>query len=131
MFRKVPATMTHRASPPVTTSGAVIVAGIVAIAAFGTAAVLFVNGDTALQRLGILFALFGLVVPTLVSSLRSDHAAQQTSTTSDIASALNGDFDLRVAGALDRVMANRSRSDRIGDPPPTPNTGRRSDEYSG
>lgn len=97
-------------------SPVVIVGGLVAIAALATAAILFVNGDASVERLGLLFAMFGLMVPNLIAALRADHAATQTAASSNIATALNGEFEQRVAYAVDRVPTARSHNDRAADP---------------
>jgi hypothetical protein len=111
--------MTHNPSPVnVTTSNPVVIGAIVAVALLATAAALFIAGDTSLQRLGLLFALLGTATTGLLASLRSDHAAQQTSVTSDIATALNGDFEARVAAAVADALAARAAnapSDRASD----------------
>jgi hypothetical protein len=107
-----------------------IIGALVAVAAFGTGAVLFLAGDDAIQRLGILFALFGTIVAGLLSTLRADSAATQTSITSNIANGLNGAFDQRVRNAVRMVVAEPARTpieavDMPGDaiaanPPPLP-----------
>lgn len=106
----------HRQSQEPGVSPAVIVGGLVAIAALATAAILFVSGDASVERLGLLFAMFGLMIPNLIAALRADHAATQTAASSNIATALNGEFEQRVAFAVDRVLAARSHNDRAADP---------------
>jgi hypothetical protein len=81
-----------------------IVGALVSIAAFGTAAVLFMaTNDAATQRLAMLFALFGSIVAGLIGALRSDAAARATDSTSNIAAALDGAFDQRVRNAVRTV----------------------------
>lgn len=82
-------------------SGVTVVAAIVAVLAFATAAVLFIQGDAAMERLALLFALFGVVVPALIGALRSDQAAVQT----------NGQLDQRIAEGVQLAMASRRSSD--------------------
>jgi hypothetical protein len=85
------------------TSTSVIVAALVAFGAFATAAVLFVAGDAATERLGLLFALFGTIVAALIAALRSDHAATQT----------NGGLDRRIEDAVTAAMRARRSTDRV------------------
>lgn len=85
-------------------SGVALVAALVAIAGFLTAAVLFVNGDGSLEKLGVLSAFLTTIALALIAALRSDAAAKSTSAASDIAQALNGSFDARVRNA-NRVTA--------------------------
>jgi len=83
-----------------------IIGALVSLAAFGTAAVLFVaNNDASTQRLAMLFALFGTIVAGLISALRADAAAKSTGATSNIAASLNGAFDQRVRNAVRTVVA--------------------------
>lgn len=79
--------------------GAVIVAGLVAVAGLATASVLWASGDEALERLALLFAVFASIIPGLIAALRSDQAAAQT----------NGSLDGRIQNAVqDALMARRS-----------------------
>ena len=96
-------------TPPASRS--VVIAAIIAVLAFATAAVLFVQGDTSLQRLGLLFGLFGVVVPTLLSVVKADAAAKSTDVASQIALALNGGFEARV-----RHSARQVRDETPGTP---------------
>ena len=82
-----------------------LIGGLVAILAFATAAVLFVSGTDSLQRLALLFGLFGIAVPSVIGLLKSDESAQSTNATSNIATALNGAFDARVRNAV-RVVTS-------------------------
>jgi len=78
-----------------------IIGGLISIAAFATAGVMFVtSGDESIQRLGLLFALFGAIVTGLISALRSDQSASNTDKTSGIATALDGALELRVRNAV-------------------------------
>lgn len=82
-----------------------IIGALVVFGAFGLAAVLFMSETgPATERLGLLFALFGTIVAALIGALRADQAATSTSASSDIATALNGNFDARVRNAA-RVVA--------------------------
>jgi len=82
-----------------------IIGALVTFGAFGLAAVLFMSETgPATERLGLLFALFGTIVAALISALRSDQAATSTNASSNIATALNGNFDARVRNAA-RVVA--------------------------
>ena len=82
-----------------------IIGALVTFGAFGLAAVLFMSetGPTT-ERLGLLFALFGTIVAALIGALRADQAATSTGAASNIAQALNGNFDARVRNAA-RVVA--------------------------
>jgi hypothetical protein len=82
---------------------AVIVGGLVAIAALATAAVLFVSGDQSLERLAVLVAVFGSIVPGLVASLKADQASTQT----------NGNLDERIERAVGKVVGSRRTGDRV------------------
>ncbi len=84
-----------------------VLTAIVAVVGFAVAAVLFVSGNAATERLGLLFALLGTVIPALVAALRSDQAAASTNTTSSIAQALNGGFEARVRHSI-RAVANET-----------------------
>jgi hypothetical protein len=81
-----------------------IISALVAFGAFGLAAVMFVSGDASVERLGLLFALFGTIVAALIAALRADQAAKQTDVTSSIAKALDGMFDARVREAMRGVI---------------------------
>lgn len=85
-----------------TPSKSAVIAALVAIAAFSTAAVLFVAGDAALQRLGLLFAVFGLMIPGLVGALRSDQAATQT----------NGGLDARIQTGVETALKAHRAAER-------------------
>lgn len=76
-----------------------IVAALVAFGAFALAAVLFISGEAAAERLGLLFGLFGTIVVALIGALRADAAAKSTDVASSIGTALNGSFDARVRNA--------------------------------
>lgn len=78
-----------------------IVTSLTVILAFLTAAVLFASGDTALQRLGILAATIGAIVPGLLGALRADQAATQT----------NGGLDKRIADAVQAALFVRRHTD--------------------
>ncbi len=81
-----------------------IIGALVSLAAFALAAVLWVGEtNTATERLGLLFALFGTAVAGLLAALRADAAATSTSASSPIATALNGNFDTRVRNAIRTV----------------------------
>ena len=82
-----------------------IIGALVVFGAFGLAAVLFMSETgPATERLGLLFALFGTIVAALIGALRADQAANSTGVASNIAQALNGNFDARVRNAA-RVVA--------------------------
>lgn len=84
-----------------------LIAGAVAIAAFATAAVLFTSpGPESLQRLGLLFALLGVMAPAILGALKAGEAAVNT----------NGKLDARIEAAVHRANAAR----RNGDEPMTP-----------
>jgi len=79
-----------------------IVGALVALVAFGLAAILFVaDGTAATERLGLFFALVGTVVAGLIAVLRADQAATQT----------NGTLDTRIAEAVAAAMESRRSSD--------------------
>jgi hypothetical protein len=78
---------------------------LVAVFAFATAAILFVTGTDSLQRLALLFGLFGVSMPAILALLKADQSAQATSSTSAIANSLNGAFDQRVRNAIRDVNA--------------------------
>lgn len=78
-----------------------IVAALVTFAALATGAILFIAGDQELERLGLLFAFFATIIPTLVAALRSDQAASQT----------NGSMDARIAAAVQAALQLRRHSD--------------------
>lgn len=91
-------------------SRSVVVASLVAVLALITAAVLFISGDAAMERLALLIAFAGTIVPGLVAALRSDQAAKSTNDVSHIAQALNGGFEARVRNA------NRATASETGTP---------------
>jgi hypothetical protein len=99
-----------------------IIGALVVFGAFGLAAVLLIS-DTgaATERLGLLFALFGTIVAALIGALRADQAATSTGAASNIAQALNGNFDARVRNAARVVAAepNNTPAEAIA-PPPQP-----------
>jgi len=88
--------MNQKASP------LIIVMGMIVIAAFALAAILFVDpGPEANERLGLFFALIGTAVAALVGALRADQTKQQT----------NGSLDARIQDAVYRANAVRRESD--------------------
>lgn len=85
-------------------SGLALVGALVSIAALGTAAILFLQtNNESLQRLALLFGLFGVMIPSIIGLLKADVAATQTDETSHIARALDGQFDERVQVAAQRA----------------------------
>jgi hypothetical protein len=75
-------------------SGTAVIAGVVAVAAFATAAVLFIGSSSdALQRLALLFGLLGLFAPALAGLLRADAAAAR----------VDGHLDDRIQAAVERA----------------------------
>lgn len=80
-----------------------IVAALVAIAVLATAGVLFTTGDAAMERLALLMAVFGTIIPGLVASLRADQAAQQT----------NGNLDRRIREGVQDAMQARRTTDQV------------------
>lgn len=98
-------------------SALALIGTLLAIAAFGTAAVLFLaSTDESLQRLALLFGLFGIMVPAIIGVLKADRAESQTTKVGAIAKALNGQFEERVEGAVQRGNAATER----GEIPPPP-----------
>lgn len=99
---------------PTRTSNAVVVGALVAIAALVTAAVMFTSGDQALERLAVLVAVIGSIVPGLLAALRADHAATQT----------NGGLDAKIQSAVQAALQVQRSTDVVtvsrADPPPDP-----------
>lgn len=99
---------------PAAPSAGVILGGLVALIGFATAAVLLASdSDASTGRVALLFGLFGVVVPVLLASLKSDQAATQT----------NGTLDARIHDAVLVALANRAANhpqDRPADPGVTP-----------
>jgi hypothetical protein len=88
-----------------------IIGALVVFGAFGLAATLFIADTSASgERLGLLFALFGTIVAALIGALRADQAASSTGASSNIAQALNGNFDARVRNAARAVAAEPSNT---------------------
>ena len=85
-----------------------IIAGLTSFGLMALAAIIFVADDAGdeLQRLALFFGLLSLIVPALLSMLRSDQSAANT----------NGKLDARIQAAVHR--ANNAR--RAGDEPMTP-----------
>lgn len=84
----------------------VAIVGVIALCLFATAAVLFVGeSNSSLQRLGLLFALFGTALTGLLAYIKAAEAAQNT----------NGKLDMRIEAAVHRAQNARRR----GDPPQT------------
>ena len=80
-----------------------LVGALVAAMSFALAAVLFVSGDAAIERLALLFGLLGIAVPAILGLLKADASASSTAVTSNIATALDGAFDSRVRNAIRTV----------------------------
>lgn len=94
-----------------------LIAALVAIALFATMAVLFVTtSDESLQRLALLFGLFGVAVPSIIGVLKADTAAAQTEKMTGVAKALNGVFEDRVQAAA--MRANEATAAGVPPPPP-------------
>jgi len=82
----------------------IVVMGMIVIAAFGLAAILFVDqGPESNERLGLFFALIGTATAALVGALRADQTKQQT----------NGSLDQRIQDAVFQANAVRRKSDVI------------------
>lgn len=94
-------------------AGSVVVAGIVAVAALATAAVMFATGDAALERLALLFAILSPTILALVAALRGDTAAAR----------LDGTLDDRIMSNVERAMAARRAGDRPTEVPPVVKAG--------
>lgn len=91
-------------TPPPGLSRVALIGALVAVLSLATAAVLFIGSDdSAMQRLALLFGLFGIALPGIVSLIKADQAAAQTDVTSNIARSLNGQFDARVQTAAQRA----------------------------
>lgn len=80
-----------------------LVGALVAAMLFAFAAVLFISGDAAVERLALLFGLLGIAVPAIIGLLKADASASSTAATSNIATALDGAFDSRVRNAMRTV----------------------------
>lgn len=78
-------------------------ATLIAVALIALGGVTMVSGDAALERLGLLFALLGTMVPALTAALRSDQAAGR----------LNGTLDKRIHDAV--LAANKTRRESDAD----------------
>ncbi len=85
-----------------------IVGALVAIAGLATAAVLWTTGDQALERLGILVAVFASIIPGLISVLRSDQAAASSH---QAAEQTNGTLDARIQAAVQAAVQVRRPGD--------------------
>lgn len=84
------------------TSTVMAVAGVLVLALFGTAGVLFITpGPESLQRLGLLFALLGTGLAAFVGMLKAAEAAVNT----------NGKLDARIEAGVHRANAARRRGD--------------------
>jgi len=80
----------------------IVVMGMIVIAAFGLAAILFVDqGPESNERLGLFFALIGTATAALVGALRADQTKSQT----------NGSLDARIQEAVYQANAVRRKSD--------------------
>lgn len=84
-------------------STVVLAAALVSIVALTVAAVLLLTGDQQLEKLAVVTAVIGLVVPSLAGSLKASQAADQT----------NGGLDARIEAAVGRVVGNRRTGDRV------------------
>lgn len=79
-----------------------ILAVLSALIFFGLAGVLFISeGPESTSRLGLLFGLLGLAVPTLLGALKASQAQQQT----------NGKLEDRIEAGVLRAMATRRKRD--------------------
>jgi hypothetical protein len=91
----------------VKTNTVVAIVGVIALCLFGLAGILFTGDtDSALQRLGLLFAMLGTGLTGLLAYLKAAEAASNT----------NGKLDMRIEAAVHRAQNARRR----GDPPQTP-----------
>lgn len=91
-------------------STVVIVAALIAFAALATGAIMFISGDQAMEKIGVLFALFGTIIPTLVAALRSDQAASRADRT---VQQTNGNLDSRIANAVAAALQARRATDHV------------------
>jgi len=101
-----------------------ILAALVMLSGFATAAVMFVNGDNALERVGLLVALLTTGVLSLTSLLKSDESARNTDSGSRLLRTLNGGLEKRMKAAV------RDVRDEPGDSL-TPEGDREAPEYYG
>ena len=77
-----------------------ILAVLAALIFFGLAGVLFISeGPESTPRLGLLFGLLGLAIPTLLGALKATQAQEQT----------NGKLDDRIEAGVLRAMAARRK----------------------
>lgn len=102
------ATPTPTPKPNLTTLA--VVGAIVAVLAILAGAILLVSGDAQLEKLGILAAAVGLVLPGLVSLVRADQAATATNGTlhasNQLAEAFRAELPASVATAVIQAQAN-------------------------
>lgn len=107
--------------PPTPQSPLILTSALVAIVLIVAAAVMFTSGDQTLERLAVLTAVVGAIVPSIAGGLKSGQAAHQT----------NGGLDERMREAARQVIGeelNVRRADDVaiisrpdpGDEPPHP-----------
>lgn len=87
-----------------------IVGALVAISLAATAAVMFTTGNQALERLGILVAVFASIIPGLISALRADAAAVSSA---QAAESTNGSLEARMRRAVQDAVGARRATDRV------------------
>lgn len=92
------------------TSNTSAIAALVAIVAVVAAAVLYISGDTALERLAVLVGVVGLVIPSIAATLRADQAA---SSSHQAAEQTNGSLDQRIADAVAAALQARRSTDHV------------------
>jgi uncharacterized membrane protein len=87
-----------------------VIGGLVAIVAIVAAAILFTSGNDAFQRLAILVALVGTIVPSLTAALDASRAARASHVAAE---QTNGSLDGRIADAVATALQARRATDRV------------------
>lgn len=77
-----------------------VLAALVLLSGFATAGALFLSGNDALTRLGLLMALLSTGVLSLTSLLKADDAARNTDSGSRLLRSLNGGLNGRLRAAV-------------------------------
>ena len=101
-----------------------VLGSLVLLSGFATAAVMFIEGDEALTRIGLLLALLSTGVLSLTSLLKAEEGARNTDSGSRLLRSLNGGLERRMKAAVRDVRDEPEDS-------VTPSGDREAPEYAG
>lgn len=109
-----------------------LTAALVGMVAFALAGLLLIQGNDAMQRVGLFFALIGTIVPALIALLRADQAKTQSDgTLSAVARVAEGYRQELPAATQKAVLDKVAVETAVGTAPPPPADPASTDRPSG